>query len=73
MKKETPSSDDIQNTLDNLEKEAEKNLEDAKRNLHWAQNNLKGATSALVSCEHDVNRAQMRMQVIKDLKREKNI
>jgi hypothetical protein len=40
MKKETPSSDDIQNTLDNLEKEAEKNLEDAKRNLHWAQMDL---------------------------------
>ena len=73
MKKETPSSDDIQNTLDNLEKEAEKNLEDAKRNFHWAQNNLNGADSALVSCACDVNRAQMRLQVIKDLKREKNI
>ena len=73
MKKETPSSDDIQNTLDNLEKEAEKNLEDAKRNLHWAQNNLNGADSALVSCACDVNRAQMRVQVIQDLKREKNI
>ena len=35
MKEEIPSSEDIQNTLDNLEKEAEKNLEEAKTKLHW--------------------------------------
>ena len=69
MKKENISSEDIQNTLDNLEKEAEKNLEDAKTKLHWAYKNLAGASSALASCKEEANRAKRRLQVIKDLKR----
>ena len=67
MKEEIPSSEDIQNTLDNLEKEAEKNLEEAKTKLHWAYKNLAGANSALASCKEEANRAKMRLQVIKDM------
>ena len=67
MTRENISSEDFQNTLDNLEKEAEKNLEEAKMKLHWAYKNLAGATSALASCKEEANRAKMRLQVIKDM------
>lgn len=73
MKRESISSEDIRNTLDDMEKEAEKNFEEAKRKLHWARNNVAGANTALDSCEGAATRARMRLQVIQDLKREKDI
>ena len=73
MKRQSISSEDIWNTLDDMEKEAEKNFEEAKRKLHWSRNNVAGANTALYSCECDANRARMRLQSIQDLKREKDV